>query len=179
MSESISISPNISFDQALEKSGKLVEMIANGDLSESQIEEIVSLLVASVNGSRSFFANYLTTDYDFANTPSPAILKALSSSSTIVSDILVKNLAMSTASALTHQRNGDLEQSAGSLIVQQRTLNLLSLLKLPESGEKISSLALTIKNGTGDYQGFLERWGYDTEQKEAIAKALVDVIMGI
>jgi len=166
------MSETISFEEALERSDDLLNMIANGSLSQLQIEEIVTELVASENGARGFFVNYLTTDYDFANSPSIPIIKALSSSPAIVSELLVKNLAMSTATKSIHEGNGDLEQAAGSTLVQQRSLNLLNILKLPQSSEKIAQLATTLQTGVGDYQSFIERWGYDQQQKEAIFNVL-------
>jgi hypothetical protein len=79
---------------------------------------------------------------------------------------------MSTATKSIHEGNGDLEQAAGSTLVQQRSLNLLNILKLPQSSEKIAQLATTLQTGVGDYQSFIERWGYDQQQKEAIFNVL-------
>jgi hypothetical protein len=36
----------------------------------------------------------------------------------------------------------------------------------------VKQLLETIQTGSGEYQSFLERWGYDSEQQEAIAQAL-------
>jgi hypothetical protein len=170
MSESINA--GISFEQALQETNNFLDLLSSGTLKEAEIEHIVSLLVKSENGARGFFVNYLTTEQTYADHPSTGILKGLQSSPEIVSELLVKNLAMSTATIVAHHQNGDHDLAQGSQTVQKRTLTLLKELNLPESQLKLAILAETLKTGHGQYQPFLERWGYDQQQKDAIAQIL-------
>jgi hypothetical protein len=79
---------------------------------------------------------------------------------------------MSTAMAITHQRNGNLEQARGSELVAKRTALLIEKVDLPE----VRAIAVQMQNSaifnTGAYSAFLEKWGYDAEQKQAIANVL-------
>ena len=88
-----------------------------------------------------------------------------------MSELLVKHVAMSTGMRLTHQRNNDENMANKSFRVTNRTINLLKKLDLAETKTKIQQLKETIDKGEGIYQKFLTRWQYDSEQKEAIAKA--------
>jgi hypothetical protein len=163
---------NISFEQALSESNDFLDALSLDSLPETEVYETVRLLTSTENGARGFFVNYLTTEYEIAKHSSIQILNALRVSSEIVAELLVKNLAMSTATAITHQENGDLELDEGSKIVQKRTLELISKLDLPLVREKLLILYENLQTMQGQYQGFLERWGYDQEQRDAIASIL-------
>jgi hypothetical protein len=39
-------------------------------------------------------------------------------------------------------------------------------------GEKLQQLATSLNTGQGEYQAFLERWGYDNYQRQAIAEII-------
>ena len=43
--------------------------------------------------------------------------------------------------------------------------------------KKLQQLRQTITTGKGTYQDFLQRWGYDAEQQQAIAHVLSQVIL--
>jgi len=171
-----SINFDITFEQSLKETEKFFDILSSEKLTEEDIENVISLLVMSENGARGFFVNYLTTEREFAEQPSTGVINALKSSPEIVSELLVKNLAMSTATTITHQENGDEDLAKGSEVVQRRTLNLLEKLALPQIKEKLLALTESLKTNQGKYQSFLERWGYDQEQKEAIAKIIPSLI---
>jgi hypothetical protein len=79
---------------------------------------------------------------------------------------------MSTAMQIAHTRNQDLDLAQGSERVQQRTIQLIQRTQLPLIQAKLHALSETITTGTGRYQSFLERWGYDAEQRIAIQQVL-------
>ncbi|MCY7321464.1 MAG: hypothetical protein LH660_06595, partial [Phormidesmis sp. CAN_BIN36] len=108
--------------------------------------------------------------------PSTAVVQGLRSSPEIVSELLVKNLAMSTAMILTHTGNQNPEMAQGSERVQRRTTHLIQQIQLAQVQTKSHILLESIGSGAGHYQSFLERWGYDAAQKQAIAQALQFVI---
>ena len=167
-----SINFDITFEQAINDTESFLNLLSSGTLTEEDIESVISLLVMSENGARGFFVTYLTSSRDLADHPSVGVINALKSSIEIVGELLVKNLAMSTATAISHLRNGDEEMAKGSEIVQHRTLNLIKEMNSAEITKKLSILAENIKTDQGEYQSFLKRWGYDTEQKKAITKIL-------
>lgn len=159
----------ISFEEAIALTQKFIEQIKT--ISETEKEKIVSSLVASENGARGFTVTYLTSDHPSIDQEFLGIINGLKTSPQIVSELLVKHVAMSTGMRLTHQRNNDENMANKSFRVTNRTINLLKKLDLAETKTKIQQLKETIDKGEGIYQKFLTRWQYDSEQKEAIAKA--------
>ncbi|BAQ61201.1 hypothetical protein GM3708_1607 [Geminocystis sp. NIES-3708] len=162
---------NITFEEAIALTEKFIQQIP--ELSESEKKSIVSSLVISENGARGFFVTYLTNDNLFVDEKSSGIIAGLKTSAEIVSELLVKNVAMSTAMKITHERNNNLEMAKKSARVAKRSLILIDDLSLSEIEEKIGLLLNTIKNKKGVYQEFLNRWGYDDEQKQAIYQQLI------
>lgn len=166
--------PNLSFEQAIAHSQELLTEIAEDKLSAQEITRAIANLVATENGARGFFVTFLTAqNFPLADQPSPALLTALESSPVIVGELLVKNLAMASATEIIHQRRGDSEAAQGSRQVQQRTKNLIN--QLPSSGltAKLSDLEQSL-DGEGPYEDFLKRWNYDQEQRQAIRRAIKD-----
>lgn len=164
---------NISFEEAINLTENFIQNLAT--LDEENQENIVKSLVASENGARGFFVTYLTSALPTVDNVSMGIIEGLKSSPQIVSELLVKNLAMSTAMAITHQRNNDLEMAKSSQTVTTRTKVLMDKLKLVEVEQKLAEMKETINNSEGIYQQFLTRWGYDEEQKKAILNSVLNV----
>jgi hypothetical protein len=165
---SLIIPVNVTFEQALDLSQALLTASA----SEAELEAAIAALVQSDNGARGFFVTFLAGDAELADQPTPAVLTALQAAPQRVAGLLTRNLAMSTAMILTHQRQGDATQAAGSTRVQRRTQLLIRQLSCPELQAELAKLASSIAQGQGDYQSFLERWGYDAEQRQAIGAAV-------
>lgn len=147
-----------------------------GELSAPEISEAIAQLVKSENGARGFFVTYLTSEDTLADNPSLEVIQALQSSPDIVTELLVKNLAMSSAQAITHRRKGNEEMAQGSDRVRSRTLSLMEKLQLPQLQERSVALYKSAKTGEGIYQAFLQRWGYDTQQRQVICDALEQVM---
>ena len=144
------------------------ELLAQSKISASEIAQ----LVQTEEGARGFFVTYLTSDLAV----SEEIIAGLRSHPEVVSELLVKNLAMSTAQALFHRRRQDETMASSSGRVQERTAQLINLVDLDLVYEKLQQLIVTIETG-GNYQAFLERWNYDDEQKQLI-KAAVNKLLG-
>lgn len=166
----------LSFSQAIQATQSLMDRINSEELDEAEIEQMVSAIVDSKNGGRGFFVAYLTSNMPLADNPSKGIVNGLKSSTEIVSELLVKNLAMSSAMAITHKRNNDLDNLQGSQKVHRRTKDLIKQIELDLVEEELKKLQSTISTGQGDYQNFLERWNYDMEQQQAIQKAIVNAL---
>jgi hypothetical protein len=194
-----SSSPQPSFPQALAITGQWLELWENGELSDEVLADRVAELVVSRDGGRGFFAVSLAGDSPLLDRlPEPLVL-ALRAVGAPVVDLCLRNLAMSTAMALHHARSGDPQQQAGSERVASRCTELLRLLDPSQVKQRLETLWAAARageassegssersgNGIGDGQAasattssikedqaFLQRWGYDAEQRQAIACAL-------
>jgi hypothetical protein len=166
--------PQPTFQQAMDITAQWLGLWENGELSDEVLSDRVAEMVASRDGARGFFVVSLAGDYPLMDRlPDPVVL-ALRQAGAGVVDLSVRNLAMSTAMALHHQRSGDGGQQAGSERVQLRCTELLRLLEPSLVKDRLETL-LEGTAGRGEDVAFLDRWGYDAEQRAAIADAVVAV----
>ena len=173
MSEAFfAIPDSVTFGQAIALTKSLLYRIERGEWPEPAVKRAIAQLVSSQDGARGFFVAYLTAPGLLADNPSNAVLQALRSSPTVVSPLLVKNLVMSAARGMEHRQKGDEENAAGSERVCSRSARLIKLLQLPEVEQEAEKLMESLITGRGDYQAFLERWGYTQEQREVMRQAL-------
>lgn len=172
MASSFIVPDGLSFQTALSVSQALLDEMEQGNLTESQLGQAIVDLIATENGARGFFVTYLSDPRPLADSPTQTVLDALATSPAVVSPLLVKNLVMSTAMAITHRRNQNEELAKGSDQVKARSLKLLQYLTFPELKQQAQELATSLETGKGRYQSFLERWQYDTEQRQAMLQAL-------
>jgi hypothetical protein len=173
---SLLASESITFEGAIELTQSLLSEIEADQLSEAQIEQAVASLVKTKNGARGFFVTYLTDERQVADRPSPGAIEALRSAPEIVAELLVKNLAMSSAMVVYHTRHQSEERAAGSARVQGRSRKLIQILQMPACQTIASEMLANLQNASGEYQEFFERWGYDDEQKLAIRSAVSEAI---
>jgi hypothetical protein len=166
---------SLSFPEAISTTQELIEKIEQKQLNETETEKAIAELVQTQAGARGFFVAYLTRDNSLADNPPEGVIKGLQSSPKIVSDLLVKNVAMSAAMELTHLRNEDKDAAVGSQMVNSRTIELIQQLKMKEVQHEAQKLQSTITKGEGSYQKFLTRWGYDEEQQVKIQEAISSI----
>ncbi len=161
-----------SFQQAMEITAQWLALWENGELSDEVLADRVGELVASRDGARGFFVVSLAGDCPLMDRlPEPLVLQLRAAGAGVV-DLSVRNLAMSTAMALQHGRSGDAAQQAGSERVQSRCTELLRLLEPAAVKQRLETLLEAAAQGSGEDQGFLDRWGYDTDQRRAIVAAV-------
>lgn len=160
----------ITFEEAIALTQNLLTQLEQ--VSEPEIQATITTLVSTENGARGFFVTYLTADSLFADQPSDAVINALQTSPAIVSELLVKNLAMSASMAIAHRRTANEAMARGSDRVQRRTADLIQHVQMPEVTQKAAQLKASAETGVGEYQTFLERWGYDAEQRQRIAQVM-------
>jgi len=165
----------LTFEQAIALSQSLLDQMTAG-ITEPEIATAITKLVSSQTGARGFFVTYLTDSRSLADNPSAPVVQALHSAPDLVADLLVKNLAMSAVMAVAHRRNQKEDAAAGSEQVQRRTIRLIELLQLPQVSEQAQKLQESAVTGKGSYQVFLDRWGYDAEQRQIIQQALKQLI---
>ncbi|MEQ8537001.1 MAG: hypothetical protein RIB93_06010 [Coleofasciculus sp. D1-CHI-01] len=171
------IPEDVTFDDAIALTQSLMTQLSSGELSQVDAAGAIAQLVKTTNGARGFFVTYLTADDSLADTPSPEVIQALQSSPDTVAELLVKNLAMSAAMAITHRRNQNEAMAQGSDRVRRRTIHLIEKINLPQVQEKVVALRESAITGEGNYKAFLERWQYDAQQREIIRHTLDRVIV--
>jgi hypothetical protein len=165
----------VSFAEAMERSGHWLAAWESGELSDEVLADRVGALVASRDGARGFFVVALTGEAPLMDRlPEPLVFQLRGVGAGVV-DLTVRNLAMSTAMALAHARLGDSERQAASERVQVRSRELLRLLEPALVKERLETLLLAARDGQGEDRAFLDRWGYDGEQRLAIAAAVESV----
>ena len=161
-----------SFQQAMEITAQWLGLWENGELSDEVLADRVGELVASRDGARGFFVVSLAGDCPLMDRlPEPLVLQLRAAGEGVV-DLSARNLAMSTAMALHHQRAGDANQQGSSERVSARCTELLRQLEPEAVKQRLEILLSAARDGSGDDVAFLERWGYDAEQKAAIAAAI-------
>lgn len=173
---SLNVPSDITFEQAIAFTESLLERIAANELSPSDIEQAIAELVKTENGARGFFVTYLTSETTLADHPSQEVVQALQSSPETVAELLVKNLAMSAAMVLAHHRNENEQMAQQSKQVRDRTATLIELVELDTVYDRCKQLLETAVTGSGTYKAFLERWGYDAQQRQLICEAMESVI---
>lgn len=169
----------ISFQGAIAHTEALLAQHQAGTLTATAWGEAIAALVASRDGARGFFVAYLTSESPLADHPEAEVIEALAAAPPIVPELLVKNLAMSAASELGHQRANNDAAAAGSARTCDRSGRLLVAL-LSRSGEAIATtvrshlkaLGESLQTGQGEWGAFLDRWGYDEAQRRRIAEAI-------
>jgi hypothetical protein len=131
----------------------------------------VGELVASRDGARGFFVVALAGESPLMDRlPEPLVAQLRLAGEGVV-DLTARNLAMSTAMALHHRRAEDLDQQTLSERVQTRSTELLRQLEPASVKRRLEGL-LAATAGEGEDVAFLDRCGYDQEQRAAIAKAI-------
>lgn len=167
-----------SFQQAMEITAQWLALWEAGELSEEVLADRVGELVASRDGARGFFVVALAGESPLLDRLPEVLLLQLRRAGAGVVDLTARNLAMSTAMAVAHGRSGDSDQQAGSLRVQARATELLRHLEPQAVRDRLETLLAAATGGSGDEKAvsddraFLERWGYDDEQRQAIATAI-------
>jgi len=100
-------------------------------------------------------------------------VQALRSNPDGVAELLVK-IWQSAAQAVFHRRNQSEEMAQGSERVRQRTGRLIKLVELPSVHERSQAIETAATERAA--KAFLERWGYDAQQRQAICQAFKQVI---
>jgi hypothetical protein len=175
MNNSSEVTPSLSFPEAITATQFLMVSMNDRQLDEAEIERAIASVINTKNGARGFFVSYLTSDLTLADNPSLGVINALKTAPEVVGELLVKNLAMSSAMAVTHRRDRDETQAQNSERVTKRTANLIRLVNLDFITAELDKLQTTIVTGEGEYQNFLQRWGYDRTQQEVIQQTITEV----
>jgi len=167
--------PRPTFPEAMEITAQWLGLWEGGEISDEVLADRVAELVTSRDGARGFFVVALSGDSPLLDRlPDPLILGFRANGEGVV-DLTARNLAMSSAMALQHRRSGDGGQAARSARVRERSTELLRRLDPQLVKQRLETLLAAAEAGSGPDQAFLDRWGYDPEQRQAIATAVLAV----
>ena len=111
-----------------------------GELSDEVLSDRIAQLLASRDGARGFFVISLASDCPLMDRLPESLVLQLRTAGQVVIDLTVRNLAMSTAMAIHHQRQGDFNQQAGSERVTARSIELLRLMEPHKVKKRLETL---------------------------------------
>lgn len=164
------VPPEVSFQDAIALTQTLLTKV--DQLAPAELQSYVADLVATMNGARGFFVTFLTNEFELAEEKKDAIATALCTAPETVAGLLVKNLVMSTAMTLTHSRQNNPDMVQQSQLTRERTAAVIKRIDLPAVAQEAQQLWQSLTTNTGSYTEFLQRWGYDDEQKQAMQAAM-------
>ena len=167
--------PKPSFKQAMNVTILWCNSWEKDELSDEVLADRIGELLKTIEGARGFFVVSLSIDCPLMDRlPEPLIFQ-LRSSGQIVVDLTVKNLAMSSAMVIEHQKNNNSQQMQSERI----RIRCIELLKLLDSNKVKTRLEILLEGtkGNGKDLEFLNRWGYSNEQKQAISKSIYEVAL--
>ena len=161
------------FKEAMEATMIWCKSWENDEISDEVISDRIGELIKTLNGARGFFVVSLSIDCPLMDRLPDSLIYQLRSSGEIVVELTVKNLAMSSAMVITHRRNNS-PQEIQSERIKHRCIELLKLLDSKKVKTRLDSLIEATK-GYGSDLKFLNRWGYNHEQINAISESINEV----
>ena len=161
------------FKEAMQASMLWCKSWENDEISDEVISDRIGELIKTVEGARGFFVVSLSIDCPLMDRFPDALIFQLRSSRDIVIDLTVKNLAMSSAMVITHHKNND-SQEIQSEIIKIRCIELLKLLDSNAVKKRLDVL-LEATKGNGTDLKFINKWGYNDKQINAISESIYEV----
>ena len=162
-----------SFTQAINISAKWCKEWREDLLSEEVLADRIAELIKTKNGLRGFFAYALSDKDCFLLDKLPfSLMFKLNEGEDAVVEIVVKNLIMSSAQIIIHQRDNNNEYEITSENISERCKAILRLL---ETKSVTKSINQVLKDLDDMGNGFDDSVKYDSEQKEFIKKQILDI----
>ena len=161
------------FTQAINISAQWCKEWGEDLLSEEVLADRIAELIKTKNGLRGFFA-YALSDKDcllLDKLPFSLIFK-LNEGGVAVVEIVVKNLIMSTAQIIIHQRDNNNEYEIASEMISDRCKAILRLLETKLVTKTINQVLKDIDNMGNSFNNSIK---YDSEQKEFIKKQILGI----
>ena len=162
-----------SFSQAINISALWCKEWGEDLLSEEVLADRISELIKTKNGLRGFFA-YALSDRDcylLDNLPS-SIIFMLTKGGEEVIKILVKNLLMSSAQIIVHERENNIEYKLTSENISERCKGILRVLETKLVTKTINQIIKDIDNIGNSFDNSAK---YDDQQKEFIKQQIFDI----
>ena len=161
------------FKQAMEATMLWCKSWENDEISDEVISDRIGELIKTVEGARGFFVVSLSIDCPLMDRFPDALIFQLRGSEEIVVDLTVKNLAMSSAMVITHHKKNNPQENQSERI-KIRCIELLKLLDSNKVKKRLDVL-LEATKGNGPDLKFINKWGYDDEQINAISESIYQV----
>ena len=161
------------FKEAMEATMIWCKSWENDEISDEVISDRIGELIKTVEGARGFFVVSLSIDCPLMDRFPDALIFQLRSSGEIVVDLTVKNLAMSSAMIISHRMNKD-PQEIQSERIKIRCIELLKLLDSTQVKKRLDVL-LEATKGNGTDLKFINKWGYNDKQINAISESIYEV----
>ena len=162
-----------SFTQAINISAKWCKEWGEDLLSEEVLADRISELIKTKNGLRGFFAYALSDKDCFLLDKLPfSLIYKLNEGGDEVTDILVRNLIMSSAQIIIHQRDNNHEYEITSEIISDRCKAILRLLETKLVTKTINEILKDLDTMGNSFDNSIK---YNSVQKEFIKKQILDI----
>ena len=159
------------FEQAINITNLWINSWSAGEISDEVFAERVGEIIETKEGARGFFVVTLSSDSPLMDRLTDVLISKLIIGGELVVDLVVRNLAMSTAMLVHHQKTNNSQYEIKSEIIKDRCIELLRVLNTNLVKNRIEILYSGIE-GIGEDVKFLTKWNYDNEQKIAIKESL-------
>jgi hypothetical protein len=181
----------VNFEQSIQATNELLSQLNGREIDESTATAEVASLIEHPAGARGFLVAYLTGDSPVADEHPHCVLRGLRESNELITELLIKNLVMSAAARVVHERTKDEKLATGSLKVNRRSQELARLvwnsvlaehlqnlseimdrlIELKKSGRTIADLNIE----GSEWAKFLAKGDFDLQQLEAARTAMLAI----
>ena len=162
-----------SFTQAINISAQWCKEWSEDLLSEEVLADRIAELITTKNGLRGFFAYALSDKDCFLLDKLPfSLIYKLNEGENAVSDLVLKNLIMSSAQIIIHRRDSNHEYEKTSENISIRCKAILRLLETKSVTESVNKALINLDNMGNSFDNSVK---YDSEQKEFIKKQILDI----
>ena len=162
-----------SFIEAINISAKWCKDWRDDLLSEEVLADRISEIIKTNNGIRGFFA-YALSDKDcflLDKLPSSIVFKFNEAGREVV-EIVVKNLIMSSAQIIIHQRQNNADYKLTSENISERCKGILRLLETKLVTDTVNEIIKDLDSLGNSFDNSIK---YDEEQKEFIKQQIFDI----
>jgi len=162
-----------SFTQAINISSEWCKEWGEDLLSEEVLADRIAELIKTRNGLRGFFAYALSDKDCFLLDKLPfSLIYKLNEAGNAVTDIVVKNLIMSSAQIIIHRRDNNYEYEITSENISDRCKAILRLLETNTVTKSVNQVLIDLDDMGNSFDNSVK---YDSEQKEFIKKQILDI----
>ena len=162
-----------SFTQAINISAQWCKEWEEELLSEEVLADRIAELIKTKNGLRGFFA-YALSDQDcylLDKLPFSVVFKLQEVGKSVV-EIIAKNLIMSSAQVVLHEREKNLVYKSNSENISERCKNILRLLETKLVTKTVNQIIKDLDNLGNSFDNSRK---YDDQQKEFIKLQIYDI----
>ena len=162
-----------SFTQAINISAQWCKEWEEDLLSEEVLADRIAELIKTKKGLRGFFAYALSDKNCFLLDKLPfSLIFKLNEGGDPVTEIVVKNLIMSSAQIIIHRRENNNEYEINSENISERCKAILKLLETKLVTKTVNQFLKDLDNMGNSFDNSTK---YDDEQKEFIKKQILDI----